>query len=120
MSVTSRILEMENERDNEYDELIVGLEQMSNQTSIAKFSNLFRNGNSRCSCDWNSKNYICKHVIGVCSKLKIGDCQIHIASVNKPLGKKRSRGRPTLAAAAHIYSGRSYWIQKSLKAYLIR
>ncbi|RNA43992.1 hypothetical protein BpHYR1_050799 [Brachionus plicatilis] len=57
---------------------------------------------SRCSCDWNSKNYICKHVIGVCSKLKIADCQIPIASVNKPLGKKRSRGRPTLAAAALV------------------
>ncbi|RNA20410.1 hypothetical protein BpHYR1_037762 [Brachionus plicatilis] len=57
---------------------------------------------SRCSCYWNSKNYICKHVIGVCSKLKIGDCQIPIASVNKPLGKKRSRGKPTLAAAALV------------------
>ncbi|RNA08679.1 hypothetical protein BpHYR1_004227 [Brachionus plicatilis] len=31
------------------------------------------------------------------------------------LGKKRSRGRPTLAST----SGRSYWIQKSLNAYLI-
>ncbi|RNA15827.1 hypothetical protein BpHYR1_024161, partial [Brachionus plicatilis] len=38
------------------------------------------------------------------SVLKIKDwrCQIPIASVNKPLGKKRSRGRPTLAAAAQV------------------
>ncbi|RNA16750.1 hypothetical protein BpHYR1_037998 [Brachionus plicatilis] len=71
---------------------------------------------SRCSCDWNSKNYICKLVIGVRSKLKIGDFQIPIASVNKPLGKKRSRGRPTLAST----SGRSHWIQKSLNAYIIQ
>ncbi|RNA42509.1 hypothetical protein BpHYR1_038680 [Brachionus plicatilis] len=35
--------------------------------------------------------------------------------LGKRLGKKRSRGRPTLAST----SGRSNWIQKSLNTYLI-
>ncbi len=45
-----------------------------------------------CNCPNFSKEYICKHVIGIGIRLKF--CKPRPAAKDIPLGEKRKRGRP--------------------------
>ncbi len=53
---------------------------------------------SKCSCWWWCKNFKCKHVIGICSRLKL----LKFETVHKsvPIGKTRGPGRPKLTKSA--------------------
>ena len=44
---------------------------------------------STCSCPDFYKNNLCKHIIGICAQLKIGDFEIPIESKFLPIGQKK-------------------------------
>ncbi|RNA21957.1 ac transposable element-derived [Brachionus plicatilis] len=76
---------------------------LSQRTAFMKLKSTKRKGNCRDAVAIGTSRITFASTSLECAqKLKIGDCQIPIASVNKPLRKKRSRGRPTLAAAALV------------------
>jgi hypothetical protein len=51
-----------------------------------------------CTCPAFSKNFICKHVVGMGIRLKL--CKPPSIAKNIPLGQKRKRGRPSKAKKA--------------------
>jgi len=55
----------------------------------------------KCSCPAYQKNYICKHLIGLASRLKC--LTIPDVAKNVEIGAKRKRGRPALARKALEY-----------------
>ena len=55
----------------------------------------------KCSCPAFQKNYICKHLIGLASRLKL--LTIPDVAKNLDIGAKRKRGRPALARKALEY-----------------
>jgi len=61
---------------------------------------------SKCSCWWWCKNFKCKHVIGICSRLKL----LKFETVHKsiPIGKTRGPGRPKLTKSALQLQGEEY------------
>lgn len=57
---------------------------------------------SRCSCPFFHNNYNCKHIIGVCKRLKCQGVVIPDEAKSVEFGKKRGRGRPKHASRALI------------------
>ena len=57
---------------------------------------------SRCSCPFFHKNYNCKHIIGVCKRLKCQGVVIPDEAKSVEFGKKRGRGTPKHASRALI------------------
>ena len=53
---------------------------------------------SNCSCWWWCKNFKCKHVIGICSRLKLFKFETIHKSIQ--IGKTRGPGRPKLTKSA--------------------
>lgn len=47
---------------------------------------------SRCSCPFWSKNFICKHVVGISERLNLYEFPLNVKVI--PIGQKRKRGRP--------------------------
>ena len=56
--------------------------------------------NATCTCKRAMKNVICKHILGVGSRL--GYCKIPNEAKNIPIGQKRKRGRPAKAKKALV------------------
>jgi len=54
--------------------------------------------NATCTCPMFSKNYICKHTLGIAIQLKKFAVVVEEAK-SVPIGEKRKRGRPKLAKA---------------------
>ena len=60
-----------------------------------------------CSCAAFAKQYICKHVIGLCLRKNLMDVtQMPVAAKSVPLGEKRKPGRPALAKPALVVQDR--------------
>ncbi len=59
--------------------------------TVAKNANALNE--SRCNCPPFAKDYICKHVVGLCIRLKLVSAPPEAKTV--PIGQKRKRGRPS-------------------------
>ena len=65
---------------------------------VKKEGNKWRD--ATCTCPQFLKHYICKHIVGIASRLKY--IKIISEAKNVPIGEKRKRGRPRKATRALV------------------